>query len=197
MSRDPAFDPRSTIELARPAEARALADFVNRAYRGAAAREGWAHEADLLDGQRTDAATLAAEIAGPGAILVLRGGESDSSSGRTILACVATRPIPDQGDGPGCYFGMLTVDPLRQGRGLGRRLVDVVEGRAREAGCVATEITVIHLRTTLIAWYERLGYWLTGRTEPYPYDDARFGLPKRDDLYFVVLEKRLAGAESA
>ncbi len=189
MSFDPADEPRATVATAQPAEAAALAVFVNRAYRGAAAREGWAHEADLLDGQRTDAATLAAEMAGPGTILVLRAVGTGE-----VLACVATRPIraPDGRDD--CYFGMLAVDPPRQGRGLGRRLVDVVEERACVAGCIAVEITVIHLRATLIAWYERLGYRPTGRTEPFPYGDQRFGLPKRDDLHFVVLRKRLAGA---
>lgn len=33
----------------------ALHDLVERAYRGDSARQGWTHEADLLDGQRTDA----------------------------------------------------------------------------------------------------------------------------------------------
>jgi hypothetical protein len=53
-------------------------------------------------------------------------------------------------------------------------------------------MTVIHLRDTLIAWYERRGYRRTGETEPFPYGDERFGIPRRDDLYFVVLEKALA-----
>ena len=46
-------------------------------------------------------------------------------------------------------------------------------------------------RDTLIAWYERRGYALTGETKPFPYDDPLFGLPQRPDLEFVVLEKRL------
>ena len=32
---------------------------------------------------------------------------------------------------------------------------------------------------------------LTGETEPFPYGDARFGQPTRDDLVFVVLERTL------
>ena len=178
--------PHATVTPAGPDEAEALAAFVNRAYRGAAAREGWAHEADLIEGQRTDAAMLAAEIAGPGAILVMRAGERGAT-----LACVSTHPRRKPG-GDGCYFGMLAVDPDRQGRGIGRRMVAVVEARAEAAGCVAAEITVIHLRATLIAWYERLGYRRTGRSEPFPYGDERFGLPKRDDLRLIVLEKPLA-----
>ena len=166
-----------------------MAAFVNRAYRGAAAREGWAHEADLLDGQRTDAATLAAELAGSGTILVMRAAEDGA-----MLACVATHPVRAPGGGTNCYFGMLAVDPHRQGRGIGRRLVDIIEARARAAGCVAVECAVIQLRATLVAWYERLGYRRTGRVEPFPYGDERFGLPRRDDLHLVVLEKPLAAS---
>jgi hypothetical protein len=43
----------------------------------------------------------------------------------------------------------------------------------------------------LIAWYARRGYLLTGEREPFPYGQPRFGLPRRDDLYFAVLEKKL------
>jgi hypothetical protein len=44
----------------------------------------------------------------------------------------------------------------------------------------------------LIAWYVCRGYAVTGETRPFPYGDPRFGLPRRDDLYFVVLEKPFA-----
>ena len=54
------------------------------------------------------------------------------------------------------------------------------------------EMTVVSIRDTLIAWYERRGYRRTGEVRPFPYDDARFGIPRRDDLAFVVLEKRFA-----
>jgi hypothetical protein len=50
-------------------------------------------------------------------------------------------------------------------------------------------MTVVNVRKTLIAWYERRGYALTGETKPFPYGDERFGRPLRDDLHFVVLEK--------
>ena len=179
---------RATVTSARPADAEALAAFINRAYRGVAAREGWSHEADMLGGQRTDIAMIAAEIAGPGAFLVMRAAEHGD-----ILACVSTR-VRQTAGGDSCYLGMLAVDPDRQGRGIGRRMVAFAEARARSAGCVAAEITVIHLRATLIAWYERLGYRTTGRSEPFPYGDERFGLPKRDDLRLMVLEKPLVAA---
>jgi hypothetical protein len=52
-------------------------------------------------------------------------------------------------------------------------------------------MTVVAIRDTLIAWYQRRGYALTGETRPWPYEDERFGQPGRDDLSFVVLEKAL------
>jgi hypothetical protein len=52
-------------------------------------------------------------------------------------------------------------------------------------------MTVSAQRTELIEWYLRRGYALTGEQRPFPHGDPRFGLPRRDDLVFVVLEKTL------
>jgi hypothetical protein len=57
----------------------------------------------------------------------------------------------------------------------------------------AMRMTVIDLRDELIAFYERRGYARTGIKKPFPYGDARYGIPKRDDLRFEVLEKPLPG----
>ena len=53
-------------------------------------------------------------------------------------------------------------------------------------------MTVIGQRSELIAWYERRGFRRTGEREAFPYGEPRFGLPRRADLYFEVLEKELA-----
>lgn len=55
-------------------------------------------------------------------------------------------------------------------------------------------MTVIDIRDELIAFYERRGYVRTGTKKPFPYGDERFGIPKRDDLRFEVLEKPLTEA---
>lgn len=168
-----------------------VAATVNAAYRGDEARRGWTHEADLLDGQRTDAATLAEELDAPdpSTILVLR----DASAG-PILACVMMQRFRDDDDRLVCHLAMLTVRPDQQGRGFGALLLGEVEARAREAGCAAVEMTVIDVRRELIAFYGRRGYRPTGRTRPFPYGDARFGLPRRDGLRFALLEKPLSSA---
>lgn len=171
------------LRPAAPADVPALLDLVTGAYRGDSARRGWTHEADLLDGRRTDEAALLDAISDPrGAVLLARrGGEA--------AACVHVRAVSERR----AYLGMLSVRPDLQAAGLGRSLIEGAEAYARDAlQTEVMEMTVIRQRTELIAWYERRGYRLTGETRPFPATDPRFGLPRRDDLAFVVLEKSLA-----
>ena len=58
-----------------------------------------------------------------------------------------------------------------------------------EFACTTMTCTVISIRAELIAWYQRRGFRSTGEFKPFPYGDARFGLPKRDDLRFEVFAK--------
>ena len=170
------------IDTATPDDLEPLLVLVHKAYRGDSARAGWTHESDLLDGMRTDHAALAEIVADPAQrLLVARDGDD-------LAGCIV---LTDKG-GALAYIGMVTVDPVRQAAGLGRQLLDAVEAEARAAfGATRAEMTVISQRTELIAWYERRGYVRTGERRPFPAADPRFGLPKRDDLEFVVLEKRL------
>jgi ribosomal protein S18 acetylase RimI-like enzyme len=171
------------IRLAVPGDVTALNALVEGAYRGDSARRGWTHEADLLAGQRTDVEELNAIVADPAlAVLVA---EDDGG----LIGCVA---VTNKGQGT-AYLGMLSVDPARQAGGLGRRLVEAAETTAVERfGAARMEMTVIHSRAELIAWYERRGYVLTGERRPFPMQDPRFGLPQVDDLTFVVMARDLA-----
>jgi ribosomal protein S18 acetylase RimI-like enzyme len=170
------------ITPATPADAAEIATLVNASYRGETARAGWANEAGLLDGQRTDPATLRRSLDGPATILLLR----DAPDG-PLAGCVSVEPA----EGTTWYLGMLTIDPTRQADGLGRWLLAAGETFAQARGATRIRMTVIQLRDTLVAWYERRGYRLTGATQPFPYGDERFGVPLRDDLHFFVLEKAL------
>ena len=161
-----------------------IAALVNSAYRGELAAKGWTSESYLLGGQRTDEATLRADLAAaPGStILTFRDEEWEKP-----FACAWVEPQPDDV----WYVGMVTVSPLRQDGGAGRAMLETCEAYARARGGKVMRMTVISVRDTLIAWYERRGYRLTGDTEPFPYGDERFGTPQRDDLHFVVMEKTL------
>jgi ribosomal protein S18 acetylase RimI-like enzyme len=163
------------------ADCAALASFVNAGYRGDSSKAGWTTEADLLDGQRVDADGLRDAIGTQGSVVLLQ------ESTREITACVAL----ERRSGV-CHLGMLTVSPARQSTGLGRRLLAAAELYAREKfGATLMSMSVIVQRPELIAWYERRGYRRTGRFEPFPYGDERFGLPRRPDLRFEILEKPL------
>jgi GNAT superfamily N-acetyltransferase len=97
-----------------------------------------------------------------------------------VAGCVYVEIQPD---GRG-YFGLLSVDPARQGGGLGRRLVEAAEAHCRAAGCREIDLRVVNLRTELPPFYRRLGYVATG-TEPYVDADAT------QPCHFVVMSKSL------
>ncbi len=170
------------IEPATVEDLEALHALIHSAYRGDSARRGWTHEADLLDGQRTDPEALAATLADARQLILV------ARDGGDLAGCVS---LTDKGGGTG-YIGLVTVDPRRQSAGLGRRLLDAVEAEARARfAATRAEMAVIAQRTDLLAWYERRGYRITGERRPFLAADPRFGLPRRDDLQFVVLEKPL------
>ncbi|HXH17909.1 MAG TPA: GNAT family N-acetyltransferase [Chitinophagales bacterium] len=88
------------------------------------------------------------------------------------------------------YLGMLTVIPELQNRGIGKQLLKAADEEARKQCCQSIYMTVISLRSELIAWYERHGYVNTQIKKPFPMDNPACGLPKRF-LEFAVLEKVL------
>ena len=169
------------LEEAQSSDLPAIERLVEGAYRGDSARAGWSHEADLVGGRRTDPQELGGMLANPRQHILL------CRDGSDVRACVA---VTDKGDGL-AYLGMLTVDPRLQTGGLGRAVLGDAEAFARDRlGARRMEMQVIAQRDELIAWYERRGYTRTGETRPFPYDEQRY-TPKREDLAFVVLEKRL------
>jgi ribosomal protein S18 acetylase RimI-like enzyme len=159
----------------------AIVDLVTSAYRGDASRAGWTTEADFLDGNRIDPDLLRHDIARPRSRVLLA--ERDGE----LLAC--GHVAEENGAG---YFGMFSVRPALQGGGVGKRLLAEGERIAREDwGLPVMRMTVIDIRNELIAFYERRGYRRTGIYKPFPHGDERFGIPKRNDLRFEVLEKLL------
>lgn len=167
------------IRKAQRTDIPALDILVNSAYRGNSSRRGWTTEADLLDGIRTDQEALINMLQEPGATILVHLTDSGRMTGCVYL----------KNRGSSLYLGMLTVAPTEQNQGLGKKLLLAAEQQARAEGCTSIRMTVISVRTELIAWYERHGYHATGETEPFP-DNPRFGIPKQS-LHFIVLEKPL------
>ena len=152
------------IRVARPEDARALAALISLAYRV---------EDFFKVGDRTDEADVLARMK-KAAFLVAE--DEDGTLAGTVYVDVR---------GDVGYFGMLSIDPARQGRGLGSRLIAAAEARCRDAGCKVMEIEVVNLRTELPPFYHRFGYTETD-TRPFP-DPAK--LP----CHFIVMRKELAG----
>ena len=149
-------------------------------------KQGWTTEADMLEGRRTGADEIEACITRPDSLILIA--ERANQQGTYELLACAHIAIED---GAG-YFGMFSVHPNLQGGGIGKAMITEAERVAREEWRLpAMRMTVIDIREELIAFYERRGYRRTGIKKPFPYGDERFGIPKRDDLRFEVLEKAL------
>ncbi len=165
-----------TTRIAQPSDAPAVRALIESGYRGESARAGWTNEADLLEGDRTTPAEIAAMIAAPEKRVLLA--EQDG-------ALVGTVTITDLGHGL-AYMGLLCISPTLQAGGLGRALVGEVEQLAvREFGADRMELIVVDVRAELIAWYERRGYVRTGELRPFP-------LPLDVPYQMVVLERLIA-----
>ena len=162
----------------------AIIDLVNAAYRGTGVVESWNLESGILEGTRLTDSLLREDLAAkPGAHLLLH---RDPANG-AIIGTVWLEPV----EAGAWHLGLFTVSPALQNRQLGRSLLGAAEDFARVRGARSIVMSVLNVRDTLIAWYERRGYARTGKKEPFPYGDDRFGRPLRDNLEFVVLEKQL------
>lgn len=168
------------IDVARRTEVDRIVALVNDAYRGTSREPGWTHETHLFSGARIDAAAVSGMLQPDrSTVLVMR---QDGA----IIACVALERLDDSE----WYLSMLAVDPARQTVGAGKSIMAGAERFARERGAARMKISVINLRDSLIAWYERQGYVRTGAVEAFP-DDPTVGRPLRDDLTLLTLTKPL------
>ena len=158
-------------------------ELVSSAYRGEGSKQGWTTEADLLGGQRLDAPMAEEMLAEADSQILLARDEQ----GRAVASIYVREPE----DGA-AYLGVLAVSPVGQGKGVGSSLISLAEAWVAERwGATSMRMSVINKRDELIAYYERRGYERTGDVEPFPYGDERFGVPKVDDLEFVLLSKPL------
>ena len=156
-----------------------LEELINSAYRGESSKKGWTTEADLLDGIRITADSLEKILANNNATLL-----QFTADNNCIQGCVYLEKKNNK-----MYLGMLTVSPLQQAKGIGKKLLLAAEEYAREHHTSVMQMTVISVREELIKWYERHGYKSTGVTQPFPADE-RFGIQKKP-LEFIIMEKRI------
>jgi ribosomal protein S18 acetylase RimI-like enzyme len=130
---------------------------------------------EFIDGTRTDPERLP-PMFDTGDFLVM---EEDGK----IIATVYVEVHDDQRG----YFGMLSVDPAQQGRGLGRKMVEAAEDHCRKAGCDVMDILVVNLRTELPPIYRKLGYVEVGIEEFHPSKPLKPGV----EAHCIVMCKPL------
>jgi GNAT superfamily N-acetyltransferase len=151
----------SAIRRAEVAEAEAVTRVINAAFRPA--------EEFFVEGDRISVAEVRAMFA----------------KGTFLVAPDYAGAIYVELRGSRAYFGLLSVDPTRQGGGVGRALVAAAEDYARVAGCSHMDIRVVNLRLELPPVYERLGYRQIG-VEPWPE-----GVPSKLPCHFLCMAKEL------
>jgi GNAT superfamily N-acetyltransferase len=127
----------------------------------------------VFDGNRVDDLGVRAYMSG-GTFLV-----AEDSGG--LAGCVYVETRSDRS-----YLGLLSVQPVRQGTGLGRQLVAAAEKFARESGSRAMDLRVISARgEQLLPFYQRLGYQVV-RTEPFPAN-----LAAKVPSHYILMSKPL------
>ena len=157
-----------TPRLATEADVPALVRLINRAY---------APEKAFVDGDRTNEAMIRERLARPSAVFLV---VDDGAAPQELAAAVFVELRAERG-----YFGMLAVDPRRQGSGLGRLLVHAAAERCRAAGCQFLDIDVVNLRTELRAFYARFGF------APYATAPFESAAPLKRHAFVVRLTKPL------
>lgn len=171
-----ASDTRFRVRPAQHQDLPALHAVIQRAYRGDSARQGWTHEADLLDNERITPEALAAIVDDPSSLLLL----AELHGGPVGSLQLTGRSAGD------VYLGLFCIDPAVQAGGLGKSLLEQAESAARgHFGATRIVMTVIEQRRELIAYYERRGYVRTGARVDFP-------TSVEPPLYMVELAKNLA-----
>jgi ribosomal protein S18 acetylase RimI-like enzyme len=130
----------------------------------------------FLDGTRTDRERMTTMMQ-RGVFLV-----AEEEAGQLVAAVYVERRSKGRG-----YFGMLAVDPLRQGSGFGRVMIEAAEDRCRQLECQFMDITVLSLRPELPAFYRKFGYIETGTEEFTPSRSPKDGVK----CHCIVMSKCL------
>jgi len=100
---------------------------------------------------------------------------------QNLVGCIYVELRGERG-----YFGMLSIDPSRQGMGVGHQLVNAVEKYFRDAGCKFSDLKIVNVRTELHTLYHRWGYVDTGTGI---YDDPT---PTKIPVHFITMSKPLS-----
>jgi ribosomal protein S18 acetylase RimI-like enzyme len=177
------------FRYATQADVNAIVALIEHAYRAPETAGRWDSESHLLTGPRTSNSEISALIADPSSRFVIA-----QIGGRLAGCCLIQRrgstECSDKAGADGAYFGMFAIDTSVRSEGLGKTILAEAERRARDLWkAKAMVMTVINVRTELIAWYQRRGYLLTGARVPFPFSETSGETTRDFDL--VEMRKEL------
>jgi ribosomal protein S18 acetylase RimI-like enzyme len=121
----------------------------------------YAKESQLTD---ADWVTRASQWSGERSILYLATDEG--------IACGIAGSFLDEDDATRAHLVSMWTAPTHRQRGVGRRLVNAILAWACLRRARTLQLMVTCDNKSAIMFYQRLGFSLTGRTEPYPNDPA-------------------------
>ena len=148
---------------ARTSDAEAVARLVNTAF---------LVEQFFIERDRTNPATVRG--------LMEKGKFLLAEDGGNLVGCIYLELQGARG-----YFGMLSIEPSQQGKGVGHQLVNAVEKYFRDAGCNFSDLKIVDVRTDLHTLYHRWGYTDSGTAL---YDDPT---PTKIPVHFILMSKPL------
>lgn len=130
---------------------------------------------NFLEGTRTDEGRLKASMK-KGKFLL------GYDSKNALVASVYVEARGTRG-----YLGMLAVSTSHQGMGFGRAMVGAAEVHCRQQGCTAMDLTVLNLRSELLAFYLKLEYAERGTEAFHPSRPLKPGV----ECHCIVMSKPL------
>lgn len=148
---------------AQLADVEAIADLINRAFR----RERFFTTADRTNPDEVRS-------------LMEKGMFLLTEDGPGIVGCVYLEKRGER-----YYLGLLSIDPARQRKGEGSRLMDVAEAYCRAQRACGIDLFLVNLRKELPLYYGRRGYVETG-TAPWPAN-----VPTLQPCHFIKMSKEL------
>ena len=153
---------------------------ANNAYRGEEAKKGWTFESDFIEGdKRTDENDLFLLFSNEKAVFLVAKNDNGVIIGSVYLEV----------KNENLYMGMLSVEPVLQGNGIGKLLVSNAIQYGQSLGLEKIQIQVVHLRQELILWYEKLGFIISDKIMPFEVP-LEFGKPKVP-LHFIEMDRTL------
>jgi len=171
--------------IIRPAQAQdadVISALVNRAYRGDSSRAGWTTEADLLEGKRTTTEEVLALLNRQDVVML---------TGWVDKTLMVTLCAEWHAEAQVTHLGMIAVEPTAQNRGYGKQMILAAEQLAvARWGARASQMAVVSVRQTLIAFYQRLGYEATGELKPFPHLPEMWQA-KVENMQLMTLQKAL------